>query len=79
MAEAARKITGQEELGRNPSEMIHEDEYAEDDQSRGELIPELVKDARKAEIDYVRSMEVYDKVSIPECSPWPRDTALAGL
>ena len=67
MAEAARKVTGQEELGRSPSEMLHEDEYAEDDQSGGELIPELVKEARKSEIDYFRSMEVYDKFAIQEC------------
>ena len=35
MAKAARKITGLEELGLSPSEKLHEDEYAEYDQSGG--------------------------------------------
>ena len=67
MAEAASRISGQEEFVKSPSEMLHEDEYAEDDQSGSELVPELVKEARKSEIDYFRSMEVYDKVAIQEC------------
>ena len=50
MTAAAIKITGDVGSGRNPSEMPHEDEYTEDDQSGGEVLPELVKVARKAEI-----------------------------
>ena len=67
MAEAARKITGQEELGRSPSEMLHEDKCAVDDQSVGELVPELVREARKAEINDFRSMEVFDQLSLHMC------------
>ena len=66
MTKAAAKITGQKS-GQSPSESLHEDEYAEDDQSGGELVPELVRAARKSEIDYFRSMGVYDKVPEKEC------------
>ena len=54
----AMKITGGIRSGRSPSEMLHEDEYAEDDQSGSELLPELVKIAMKSEIEYFRSMGV---------------------
>ena len=47
--------------------MLHEDRYAVDDQSGGELLPEFVKFVRKAEIEYIRSMGVYDKAPIKEC------------
>ena len=67
MTAAATKITGDVGLGRSPPEMLHEDENAEDDQSGGELLPELVKVARKVEIEYFRSRGVYDKVPIKEC------------
>ena len=50
MAAAARRATGQEESGRSPSEILHEDDYAMDDQSGGELDPKLVREARKSEI-----------------------------
>ncbi len=63
----AMKITGKIKAGEGPADMLHEDEYAEDDQSGGELLPELVKVARKSEIEYFRSMGVYDKVPIKEC------------
>ena len=75
MTAAAVKITGNVGSGRSPSEMLHEDEYADEDQSAGELLPELVKVARKAEIEYFRSIGVYDKVPIKEC--W--DVTGAGL
>ena len=58
MRAAAMKITGDVGSGRSPSEMLHEDEYAEDDQSGGEVPPELVKVVRKAEIEYSMSMGV---------------------
>ena len=60
MTAAAMKITGDVGSGRSQSEMLHEDEYAEHDQSGGELLPEFVKVAREAEIEYFRSMGVYD-------------------
>ena len=67
MTATAMKITSDIGSGRSPSEMLHEDDYAEDDQSGGDLLPELVKVARKSEIEYFRSMGVYDKVPIKEC------------
>ena len=45
----------------------YEDEYAYDDQSGEVLDPSLVKKARREEMDYFRSMRVYDQVSIDEC------------
>ena len=56
MKEAAKNIIGHGGEGRSPSDMFHGDAYAEDDQSGSELLPKLVKEARKAEIEYFRSM-----------------------
>jgi hypothetical protein len=47
MTATAMKITGKLKSGQSPADVLHEDEYAEDDQSGGELLPELVKIARK--------------------------------
>ena len=43
------------------------EEYAEDDVSGAYLDPKMVRNARKDEIDYVRSMKLYTKVPISEC------------
>ena len=64
MTAAAMKITGVVSSGRDAADVLHEDECAVDDQSGGELKPELVEVARRSEIDYFRSMGVYEKVPI---------------
>ena len=49
----------------------HEDDHQEliafDDVSGAELDPKMVQKARKDEIEYVRSMNLYTKVKISEC------------
>ena len=49
----------------------HEDDHQEliafDDVSGAELDPKMVQKARKDEIEYVRSMNLYTKVKITEC------------
>ena len=67
MTAAAMKITGVVSLGRNAADVLHKDECAVDDQSGGVLDPGLVKAACRCEIDYFRSMGVYEKVPIKEC------------
>jgi hypothetical protein len=67
MTAAAMKITGVVSAGRNAADVLHEDECAVDDQSGGVLDPGLGKAARRSEIDYFRSMGVYEKVPIKEC------------
>ena len=63
MDEAVTKLTGK--VGH--VEMLHEDEIAMDDQSGGELDPQLVRQARRSEIEYFKDMNVYCKVPIEEC------------
>ena len=63
-------VSGVEKSDKNvsPSEALHEEAVvAFDDVSGEELQPELVKQARKDEITYFRSMGVYDKVPMTEC------------
>ena len=67
MTAVAMKITGVISPGRNAADVPHEDECAVDDQSGGQLKLELAKAARRAEIDYFRSMGVDEKVPIKEC------------
>ena len=67
MTAAAMKITGVISSGRNRADVLHEDECAVDDQSRGESNPEFVKVARRSEIDYFRSMVDCEKVPIKAC------------
>ena len=45
----------------------HQDLIAFDDVSGAELDPKMVQKARRDEIEYVRSMNLYTKVSISEC------------
>ena len=65
VTDAVQKLTGK----RGPAEDLHEDieEYATDDQSGAPLDPRLLREARKAEIEYFKSMNVYAKVPISEC------------
>ena len=55
------------------SETCHEpdrdelEEYAVDDNSGAYLDPKMVRKARAAEIEYVRTMKLYTKVPIEEC------------
>jgi hypothetical protein len=62
MDDAVSKLTG----AKGPAEALHE-EMAFDDQSGAELIPAEVKKARKSEIEYFKSMNVYVKVPVKEC------------
>ena len=58
-------------IGECPSEALHYSGYegmtAVDDVTGQILIPELMIKARKDEIDYFRSMGVYEKVDVQEC------------
>ena len=58
--EAVKKITGKS----GPAAELHEEELAFDDQSGAALELALVREARQAEIEYFRSMDVYNKVPI---------------
>ena len=53
----------------SPSEALHEEDLriAFDDQSGEPLDPCKVRAARKEEIQYFKSMDVYEKVSLDEC------------
>ena len=63
MSDAVENITGKS----GPAEELHEEDFAVDDQSGGELIPKLVREARQSEIAYFKDMQVYTKVPIEEC------------
>jgi len=52
---------------RRVAEAAHEEVIAVDDVTGVELNPEMVKAARKAEIEYFRKMKVYKKVPISKC------------
>ena len=62
---AVQQLTGKS----GPAEDLHEDdgECAWDGQSGAALDPQLVKEAREAEIAYFKSMNVYAKVPLSEC------------
>ena len=60
------------EYGVDPSQELHEDDWndgmmATDDQSGEELEVKKVREARREEIVYFRSMKVYDKVPRAKC------------
>ena len=53
----------------DPSEALHEEELriAFDDQSGEPLRPDMVRRARREEIEYFKERKVYEKVTIDEC------------
>ena len=69
MEAAVEEIKGRTQGGaaKSPADELHEDEKAIDDQSGAELDPQEVERAMIAEIEYFKSMGVYEKVPIEEC------------
>ena len=61
---------GSEEDGRKACDDLHETDgtLAFVDQSSEPLMPSLVRSARLDEMTYFREMQVYDKVSVAECT-----------
>ena len=69
MEAAVEEIKGRTQGGaaKSPADGLHEDEKSIDDQSGAELDPQEVERAMIAEIEYFKSMGVYEKVPIEEC------------